>query len=703
VVSFLTLSQSAQDLNHDGWCATLSNYEIYRRPGPESETEKRYAYDLVCLHKFGDTGFDLWFDGLISYGEVSYFVRALPILKLRIDRFEGRAMNVYVGSTLSDGDAVHDVWLQLQNPAPTYERFHQPFLWIALFASYVVDYLSRSKSVDLNSFRRDFVESLQNKLDHDVEFEQWFRQTKERPDLRVALQAQINFIRRQTTGLPNEKHLQSHPIWEDCMQGNNKAVAAQEETKIHGALVTPLVHSSFQKICFERYLHERSFSKSVREQQRFQNRKLGFAGDAPTHSAIEIPGTTARISKVQAGDVVFFAESSNTRSGGTLSFGLVQHTTLCLSDNVQNVYVLRLSPPTETIIGTAPYPVSNELFLTDHCNCKEKRLCISEVSGIHSVDWAPMTLRTTKDFIVRQTYLTRRKAFVTLQDDHKICSCKKSETPSTTYHWGDTVYVQDENSARWSHVMIEDYNLASEIYRAQVLEPLDKYEDLAKRHGRHRIFLNELVLTPEKVDVRPFQIQRPCHVRHIEESAVTNNRIPFPYNRRGTGDHSFVSMKLLKEARRLEWMKAAPWPLKETPALPILPKKLQGLSIFSGGGGLDRGLEETGAVEIKHVVDIDPAAIHTHRANSEHPNEVKFFCGSVDDYLQGALDGGDKLIAPVADIDFICAGCPCQGMLVTEHTPHITDNNRHVVVAAQQDEQAVANKHLTCNLVLLFR
>lgn len=651
-------------------------------------------------------GFDLYFDGLISCGEASYFVRALPILDLRIDRINGRAMNVFVGSRLSDGDAVHDMWLQLQNPAPTYERFHQPFLWIALFAEYVVDYLERSKSVDLNSFRCDFVESLQHKLDHDVEFKQWYGQIQERPDLRVALQANINFIRRQTK-LPNKRHLQSHlqshPIWADCMEGNNKAVAAQEETKIKGTLVTPLVHSSFQKMCFEKYLHKRSFSKSVGEQQRFWNRKLGFAGDAPMHSPIETPVTIPRVSKVQVGDVVSFADSSKTRSGGTLSFGLVQHTKLRLSDNVQNVYVLRLYPPTETIIGTAPYPVSNELFLTDHCNCKEKRLRISEVSGVHSVDWAPMTLSTTKNFIVRQTYLTKQKAFVTVQDDHKICSCQKSGTPTTTYHRGDTVYVQDENSARWSYVMIEDYDPASERYRAQVLEPLDKYEELAKRHGRDRIFPNELVLTREKIDVRPCQIQRLCHVRWIEESAVTNNRVPFPYNRRGTGDHSFVSMRLFKEAQRLEWMKAAPWPLKETLALPLLPKKLQGLSIFSGGGGLDRGLEEAGAVEIKHVVDIDSAAIHTHRANSEIPTEVEFFCGSVDDYLQGALDGGDKLIAPVGDIDFICAGCPCQGMLVTEHSPHITDNNRHVIVAAQQDERAVANEHLTCNLVLLFR
>jgi DNA (cytosine-5)-methyltransferase 1 len=467
------------------------------------------------------------------------------------------------------------------------------------------------------------------------------------------------------------------------MQANNKAVAAQVKTKIDGAITTPLVHSSFQKMSFEKYLHKRSFSRLVRDQQRFQNRKLGFAGDAPMHSPIETPVMTGKVSKVQVGDVVSFAETSKTRSGGILSFGLVQHTKLRLSDNLKNVYVLRLYHPAETIIGTAPYHVSNELFLTDHCNCKEKRLCMSEVSGVHSVDWAPVTLRTTKDFVVRQTYLTKQKAFVTVQNEHKSCACQKQETTSTTYHRGDTVYVQDEDSARWSHVMIEDYDPASEIYQVQVLEPLDIYEDLAKRHGRDRIFPNELVLTPEKVDVRSSQIQRPCHVRFIEESAVKNNRIPFPYNRRGNGDYSFVSMELFKETQRLEWMKAAPWPLKEILALPLLPKKLQGLSLFSGGGGLDRGLEEAGAVEFKHVVDIDPTAIHTHRANSKHPIEVKFYCGSVDDYLQGALDGSDKLIAPVGDIDFICAGCPCQGMLVTEHTPHVTDSNRHVIIAAQ--------------------
>lgn len=84
--------------------------------------------------------------------------------------------------------------------------------------------------------------------------------------------------------------------------------------------------------------------------------------------------------------------------------------------------------------------------------------------------------------------------------------------------------------------------------------------------------------------------------------------------------------------------------------------------MFSGGGGLDRGLEEGGAVEFQTSVDYDSAAIHTQRANCKDPQNMRLFCGSVDDYLEILLSGGtNRSVARVGEVDVIAAGSPCPG------------------------------------------
>lgn len=157
--------------------------------------------------------------------------------------------------------------------------------------------------------------------------------------------------------------------------------------------------------------------------------------------------------------------------------------------------------------------------------------------------------------------------------------------------------------------------------------------------------------------------------------------IPFPFDHGGTGDHWFVSMAL-EQPECLVWMENSTRFWKERSASASTPLVLNGLSMFSGGGALDRGLEEGGAVRFTHAVDDDSEASHTQRANSRDPTQVHYYCGSVNDYQQGALKVtrsaslGDasvagqftiaslrrpsRLIAGVGHIDVIAAGCPCQ-------------------------------------------
>lgn len=150
----------------------------------------------------------------------------------------------------------------------------------------------------------------------------------------------------------------------------------------------------------------------------------------------------------------------------------------------------------------------------------------------------------------------------------------------------------------------------------------------------------------------------------MKKDSIISDDIPFPYNRQGTGDHWFLSMKLMDQPRRLVWLKNSVWLSVHSAVKAVTHTKVKGLSIFSGGGGLDRGLEESGGVHFEHVVDQDASAIHTQRANSQDPAQTHYYCGSVDDYLSSTLAGRcNDLVAKVGEVDLLAAGCPCQGTL----------------------------------------
>jgi DNA (cytosine-5)-methyltransferase 1 len=174
---------------------------------------------------------------------------------------------------------------------------------------------------------------------------------------------------------------------------------------------------------------------------------------------------------------------------------------------------------------------------------------------------------------------------------------------------------------------------------------------------------NELVLSNEYKEVSAVRIQQRCFVKFVSKSEMLKNKVPFPYNQNGAGHLWFLSMGLVtsNNDRHLVFLRALSSEFHEGPDI-ALEQMLKGLSIFSGGGSLDRGLEEGGAVEFHTAVDISPQACHTQLANAKDPTNMRIYCGSVDDYINAALAGRkSQLIAHVGDVEFIAAGSPCPG------------------------------------------
>lgn len=132
------------------------------------------------------------------------------------------------------------------------------------------------------------------------------------------------------------------------------------------------------------------------------------------------------------------------------------------------------------------------------------------------------------------------------------------------------------------------------------------------------------------------------------------------YTRQGTGDNLSLSMKLMNQPPRLMWLKNLVWLSIHSARKKVTHAKLKGPSIFSDGGGLGRGLEESGGVHFEHAVDQDASVIHTQRANSQDPAQTDYCCGPIDDFLNSILAGRcNDLVAKVEEVDLLAAGCPC--------------------------------------------
>jgi DNA (cytosine-5)-methyltransferase 1 len=187
--------------------------------------------------------------------------------------------------------------------------------------------------------------------------------------------------------------------------------------------------------------------------------------------------------------------------------------------------------------------------------------------------------------------------------------------------------------------------------------------ELATKARRSSVAPNELILTNKYEEVAVSRIQRRCFVRFVSKSDVLDDRVLFPYNQGGVGDLWFFSMGLatIEGEQHLMFLRSPPRGFHDGPNI-ASDKKLKGLSIFSGGGSLDRGLEEGGAVEFHTAVDISPQAIHTQRANAKNPETMRLYCGSVDDFFDAALRGlNPKLITRIGEVDFLAGGTPCPG------------------------------------------
>lgn len=579
------------------------------------------------------------------------------------------------------------VWYRLKTPAIEYKRYHEPFLWMADLAKHVVDYLETHQRVALFHFRQQFHEWFHGLYATDICARRWLEQYGD-PDFRRVVAAHANFLYFQAAQV-HQKH-EKHPVWEEIHSKILRAIPEQVEGKTNEDMfvtwtereevvsrrkttVTPYVFKCFERLSWAKYLYcqspltsstNRSPNKSIRS-----HTSLGLANQV---LEVRVPfGRRSSIMKareepthVSVGDVVAVPKDNHSawKTDDAEYFGYVQ--SVSETDQGQALGLLWFYRPADTICLKMFYPYSQELFLSDHCNCPDPPVRASEVVRKPQVDFFGGPENPTSEYFCRQRYVHEDDAWITLQDSHFRCGCYRAlETPE--YSFGDTLLVA--SSLRRSGKLLEPVVLMEN--KPDGLDGKIKVVRLLRRNRDYGCIdaePNELVLT-DRSEVIPIAfVHRRCQVRFYSEAEREEQKIPTPYDRQGASDFYYItSQDLQASGSGLEPLQT-PWPtfIKQgwDPTSSPPQRKMRGLDMFCGGGNFGRGLEEGGAVCFDWAIDWYNQAIHTYKANMPAQNQTKLFRGSVNHYLSQALKGdGGSVIAQIGEVEVICAGSPCQG------------------------------------------
>ncbi|KAF2445884.1 S-adenosyl-L-methionine-dependent methyltransferase [Karstenula rhodostoma CBS 690.94] len=645
-----------------------TDYEIYTKP------ENNFIGELHSLDYMDVAGKKLLFSGVLSVGSTRHYAQGIPVKSYSIEGYgvdDKPNATVYIVSSEAGNDRTHDIWYRLGAPSRQYKRFQDAFLWIATLGKHVIDYLEYRQGVTLADFRQTFNEWLLQRFPGNPDISKW-RKAYGSTDFRKIIHAYISYLWSEAMCLQDDSLL-DHPLWKQCGRTDDGMI----EPKCKKTVATPHVYKCFKNRYFAGQITEMQPSEAVLSGRENRIKALELPSEVCPVSSGAIRRLSQNRNTVEAGDVVCIApdefENQMWRKKAKDStavhewIGYVQRVTP-LSNGRQRLYVIWLYRPEDTTISTTDYPVTKELFMSDNCNCQEHALVSSEVTRHCSVEWFSRSYNTRKEFLVRQKYETGTSSFVTMKETDFRCTCQSSHpnpTRITSYRQGDTVYVRENDVLE--PVVVEELNTMEKQVTIRRLQRLCMIgPETACDTSQRRIAANELVWTDTFERVARSSIEGRCYVRFFKHEDIAASRVRFPYDQGGTGHCWILSMRVGSDRQTLEDLSTAPQHLREGPE--YAPKessnKLPGLSLFSGLGNLDKGLEAGGAVHFHTSVDMNGRAIQTLRANADDPDQLKLWFGSVDDYLHALLSGDSpnmNLVAKIGDVGVIAGGSPCPG------------------------------------------
>ncbi|KAL9604294.1 MAG: hypothetical protein Q9179_001916 [Wetmoreana sp. 5 TL-2023] len=591
-------------------------------------SERTRSNEFVPLHELNDRGSNYFlFDGIICFGDdlsCKRYVHRVPFEILSItypdSTIHSVGPDIWLQSVAGKGS---EIWYRLKRPAAEYLRYHGPFVWLADLAKHVIDYLNSHNEVKLQDFKSSFAAWLQSLHGAHQTFLLW-REMHPDSDFRRVVAAHATFLYNQVGQL--DPSTIEHPLWGEVGPLELSAIHPQtSKRKDRGTVVTPYVYKCFSHLPWAKFLDPVPAL---------------FEQDTPAETS---PYARVTSSEGQAGigDIIAIPSDTNTswRTKDDYWYAYIQgyknH-----AKHGQQLSLIWLYRPTDTACQTMQYPYANELFISDHCNCGDGPVYAADIAFKVRVALFGYPEAAGADFFIRQKYDSADSFWVSLKSSDFRCHCGQESTiPQHQYNIGDTLLVKAMSSKETLEpIVVLEHAADGHCENIRVRRLLRKRED----YGDTKAEANELVYSSLIDEDRQY------------------NRIPAPYNRRGTGDCYYVawqetSSKVLEAVKR-------PWPaitqgFDPEAKAPQVP--LRGLDIFCGGGNLGRGLEEAGAVKNEWAVDYFTEAIHTYHANSNPQKPIELYNGSVNDFLFQAINNGG--VAQKGEVELIAAGSPCPG------------------------------------------
>lgn len=572
--------------------------------------------------------------------------------------------NIWIQSLQSRKDKI---WYQLGQATAEYRRYHQPFLWLADFSKHFVDFLDNQYKVGLQHFREGFFSWINKKHGQDESFKSWLA-LYNGTDFRQVVAAHCRFLWNQARDL-DYSAFEEHPISAEVHPGHLDQIKQQPSLE-NSTLVTPFVYECFKHLSWGRFLEPRTPYPKVTKV--WLDEKIGSR--ETVHEDLIGPNSTGSglLLDIKVGDVVGVPKDEHTvwKSTTDLWFAYVQDLRTDTKGR-KFLKVIWLYTPSDTTCSTGRYPVVNELFFSDNCNCEDGVLRLDEVICKISVAYHHQPGASDAEYIIRQKF-TYEDTFVTLKDSDFRCVHQNESTKTVVeelmeeYRVGDTILAldiaEDQNLLEPAEIVAFDQSGLSD--RISVRRLPRRKRDFGDLDARP----NELVYTDEILSIPANAVDRRCHLRFYTTDALESKDIPTPYNRDGTADAYYITCQVQLGSQKLEPLRI---PFPKTliqgfdPNSQPLKDILNGMDLFCGGGNFGRGLEEGCAIRNKWAVDWNASAMHTYSANLRESDNTQLFNGSVNDYLAQAMEGSTtKEIAKVGEVDFISAGSPCQGYSV---------------------------------------
>lgn len=545
----------------------LTEFSIYR-----DIDHRQHPGKMECFHnvatEFKTSQFLL--DGTAVLNGKKFYLEDMLIKCVSIGGYFDESIHTTCGNLWIKTVAASragDVWYKLQVPSAEYKHIWKTSVWLTDFVKHFLDFLEAAgdRNILLRDFAGSFIDQLTTWHGGYEPFVKWHKSCGKITDFRKHVARFAPFLKNQTWNLL-ELHereggsptfgLFKHDLWGEIFP--DFRLKDQESTikKEESTIVTPQVGHCFTQSFPSWGTSDYNLLKIVdycETMQQFREqriKKYGLpnkveVGQKPSfeHVAGEglksvaaltlertaITGLKKVIRPLELkGKLIIARRSKGTNNA--YQYGYV-HTVGKSGSDVRVIWLLL--PSHIRTIGQAFYPIGNELFVSDECNCEPVRT--KDVYASFDISLHTDRAHEPAKFFAREKYVTEDAAFVTAKDSVLLCNCSFSSRPP--------------------------------IRRRQ-----------------------------------PFR----------DDSPPPNT------------ENSFQKMRVL--------------------------------SLFSGCGLLDDGLEQSGHIETTVAIDIDKYAISSHAVNRENRN-CQHIWGSVNTYLEDLLRG--KIRSSPADC--VVAGSPCKG------------------------------------------